>query len=935
MTSDCSRTPETRSPPIPDSSLDLERLTLLASHTDNTVIFTDAKRCITWVNQAFVSMSGYTLDEVLGKNPSLLQGPDTDQRMVAEIRSLLDAGQPVPELEILNYAKDGRPYWVAMEIIPHLDAEARLVGFLAIERDVTHVRERERELRNLRTAVEQSANAIVITDTAGNIEFVNPAFESNTGYSAAEVLGKNPRILQSGLQGAAFYQDLWSTIAAGRVWKGKFHNRRKDGSLIWESATVSPVLDQAGRPERYIAVKENITEKIAAEDALADEHARLVQVLGAASQVLIMATDSTGTLSLFNQGAENLLGYSSAEVVGSQTLLLFHDPAEVQRRAAELSEELGEEVSGFDAIVAQASRTGSEIREWDYVRKDGSRFPVSLVVSAVRNAEGIITGYLGIAQDISATRRAQKELEESEELLARTGEVAGIGGWQLDLATMIPRWTAQTRKIHEVAEDYSPPLGGALSFYPPEARPIIKQAIQDAIDHGKSWDLELPFVTAKGHSIWVRVVGRAEAVEGKTIRLLGTIQNITKRKLAEMEVEDANRRLLDATQRAMEANRAKSEFLANMSHEIRTPLNAIIGMSELLESDPSSPDAREYLETIRSSGDSLLFLINDILDFSKIEAGQLRLESQPVNVRECVEACRQTVAMLAAQKGLRLAVGLDPRAPASFMGDPQRLRQILVNLAMNAVKFTHAGEVVISVSVEEGDAPRLSFAVRDTGIGIAPDQQDKLFQSFSQLDASTSRRYGGTGLGLAISQRLVELMGGRIQLSSMPGIGSTFRFSIPFVRASPSAEPPGPSVLARQEGESLARRCPLQILVAEDNPVNQRLAIMMLKRLGYSATVAANGKEVLHALSNSPFDLILMDIQMPEMDGLEACRKIHELYPPEQRPQVIALTANALSGDRELCLAAGMDSYLTKPIRAEQLANAIEQAHSLRSLRPG
>ncbi len=914
------------------TQLDFERLSLLASHTDNTVIFTDASRRITWVNQAFVSLTGYTQDDVLGKTPSFLQGPETDQRIVKRMRAALNAGRPVPELEILNYAKDGRPYWVALEITPHRDAAGTLLGFMSIERDVTHIRQRERELRNLRAAVEQSANAIVITDAAGNIEFVNPAFEANTGYSAQEVLGNNPRILKSGLQGPEFYRHLWSTISSGRVWKGKFHNRRRDGTLFWESSTISPVLDREGRPERYIAVKENISEKIEAEEALAEEHSRLVHVLGNASQVAIIATDCQGTISIFNSGAENLLGYSSAEVVGTQTQLLFHDPTEIEQRGRVVSAELGREVSGFEAIVSTAARAGSEIREWTYLRKDGSRFPISMVVSAVHNAEGILTGYLGIAQDISATRQAQKELEESEKLLARTGEVAGIGGWELDLATMLPRWTTQTRKIHEVAEDYFPPLGGALSFYTPDARPVIKQAIQDAIDRGKSWDLELPFVTAKGNPIWVRVMGQAEVVDGKTVRLVGTFQNITKRKLAEMEVEETNRKLIDASQRAMAANRAKSEFLANMSHEIRTPLNAIIGMSELLESDPSGPDAREYLQTIRSSGDSLLFLINDILDFSKIEASQLTLESQPMNVRECVEACRQTVAMLAAQKGLRLAVGLDPRTPDCFMGDPQRLRQVLVNLAMNAVKFTHTGEVVISVSVEEGDTPRLSFAVRDTGIGIPPDQQDKLFQSFSQIDASTSRRYGGTGLGLAISQRLVELMGGRIQLSSMPGIGSTFRFSIPLILPAHPVSSPA-SASPAQEHCDLAQRCPLHILVAEDNPVNQRLAVMMLKRLGYTAGLAANGKEVLHALAKTAFDLVLMDIQMPEMDGLEASRKIRELYQPDRCPQVVALTANALSGDRDLCLASGMDGYLSKPIRIEQLTRAIEQAYARRGLR--
>jgi PAS domain S-box-containing protein len=748
-------------------------------------------------------------------------------------------------------------------------------------------------------------------------------------------------------------------------------------------------------------------------------------------------------------------------------------------------------------------------------RKDGGVLWAENSARMVRNEDGRIVCYEGALRDISQRKNMEEELQKYQHRLEvlveeRTQDLTQINDQMqreiaerqraertaqeserrlADIINFLPdptlvvdgesRVIAWNRAIEEMTGVPAEKMLGkgdheyAIPFYGTR-RPILIDLVSVPIEEFEekyahvqrdgsilAGETYVPSL-AKGPAYLFATASALRDSKGNIVGAIETIRDITDRKRAEEELQKAKGAAEAATQ-------AKSAFLASMSHEIRTPMNAIIGMTSLLLDTSLSDEQRDYTATIRDSGDSLLSIINDILDFSKIEAGRMELEYQPFDLHECVESACELLAGEAARKGLDISCAIGEEVPVSIVGDVTRLRQILVNLIGNAVKFTDRGEVAVSIRAEKPEADgllRLDFAVRDTGIGIPPDRADRLFQSFSQVDTSTARRHGGTGLGLAISKRLSELMGGTMWVESegVPGKGSTFHFSIP-AKAAPQAvsrpylrEAPvhlnGKKVLVVDDNETnrqilrhqmekwgmaiqdtgspgealtwirrgdafdlvvldvrmpemdgvtlaaemrkirnlkemplvmvtslgrretgvedlgvtaflskpikpsqlydtvmeifhteekveakkaqasvfdaaMARRLPLRILLAEDNAINQKLVVVILKKLGYRADLAANGLEVLSALRRQMYDVILMDVQMPELDGLAATREICRNWPAGRRPRIIALTASALKEDCDSCLEAGMDDFLGKPIRVEELVAALEKCRTL------
>ncbi len=635
------------------------------------------------------------------------------------------------------------------------------------------------KIKLLMAAVEQAAHTVVITDKNGTIEYVNPAFSEITGFSKEEALGQNPRILKSGFHDAEFYENLWKTINSGKVWKGRFQNMKKDGSLYWEDAVISPLQNNDGQITHFIAIKSDVTDVVRLEHKL-NKKLREWQAIMDHAGVGILLVRNRRILAA-NKMLATILSADEEELVGRQTRLFYHSEEEYQLIMRKWYPRLikGETV----AFEHKTVLPGGDLRHFQVVGK----------VSRPGNLETMETVW--VLHDISEIKRLQKDLEAAKE--------------------------------------------------------------------------------------------RAEA-----------------------------------------ASRAKSEFLANMSHEIRTPLNGVIGMLHLLSSTSLDEDQKNYVAKAATSADILLAILNDILDFSKIEAGKLVLEEIDFNLHLLIEMLVSSMRLVAMQKNLDLRVDIDEHVVECLRGDSTRLRQVLMNLLSNAVKFTEEGwiELVVNQKREDKHGVELYFSVEDTGRGIPAEKREELFDEFTQVDASTTRKFGGTGLGLAISRKLVHLLGGEIGVESEIGMGTKFWFTACFKKGDTKSEGCQVRTQAALVDNKVLKRikdhgCSKRVLVVDDNQVNQQVVVAMLRKLGIRAEAVSNGKEAVEALSVIPYDMVFMDIQMPIMDGMEATRKIKG---PDSRAinpdiPVVALTAHAFREEIKQFMEAGMDDHLAKPVVPEKL----------------
>ena len=771
------------------------------------------------------------------------------------------------------------------------------------------------ELSKLSLVVAQNPNAIVITDLQSNIEYVNDAFVRNTGFRREDVLGKNPRLLQSGQTPLATYQDMWQTLVSAKTWTGEFINHTREGAQRIEAAIIIPLIQRDGQVSHYVAIKEDITDKRAQEDQLRKLYLAVEQ-----SPESIVITNLDAQIEYVNAAFTRVTGYSREEALGLNPRVLQSGRTPKATYGAM-----------WEALVRGEGWRGELINK----RKDGSEYLELATMAPISQPDGRITHYLAIKEDITDKKRMSDELDRYrlnlEELVtSRTAaldaalqeqnavfEAASVG-------IVLLRDRVIVRCNHRMEEMFGYAPGEQIgqptrSLYPDDASYLeIGQIISSQSIQGQVIGAESKMVRKDGTPFWVRMSGRVIESGELAGGMVGIFEDMTAERAAMDEIRQAHA-LAEA------ANRSKSEFLANMSHEIRTPMNAIIGMSYLALQTGLDKKQRNYIDKVHRSGENLLRIINDILDFSKIEAGKLSMEATDFNLDTVMDSLSQMVSLKTEDKGLELHFQIAAGVPNGLVGDPLRLGQVLVNLGNNAVKFTERGEIVVGIDTvaEHDDGVELHFWVRDTGIGMTPEQCDKMFQSFSQADASTTRKYGGTGLGLAICKNLVQLMRGKIWVESVAGQGSTFHFHARFgVHANPQNR------RMFQADELMGVR----VLLVDDNATSREILSVMVKTFGLEVDVASGGAQALQLVTaanqrNQPYDLVLTDWKMPAMDGIELVRQLQSKTGPTT-PAVVMVSAygrdDALGAAQQQQV--DIRAVLTKPVTPSSLLEAIGEA---------
>ena len=803
-------------------------------------------------------------------------------------------------------------------------SHARLIA--EIEERLLAERRQHASERRLSDAFDQAPIGMVILAPNGEFLRVNPAYCQIVGYSDAELLGMTVHQLTHS-DDIVRNQEAMSSLSRGETHSYQIEQRyiRSDGQtahVLLFATFMSRVED--GCPHFFCQIQDVTTQRLV-QQQLRDSEAKARAILETAIDAIV-SVDQDGIVASANPAAEHMFGYSAQEFAGRHVSEFMPD-LDTPGRAASKSPKLN----------GEAAKVNGARREVFGRRGDGSTFPLELSMSQLSNGHPRM--FTCIAHDI--TRR--KADEQIRARLAAAVDYAGDAIISTDLHGAILTWNRAAENIfgHQ-AENI---IGQSMMILIPQELHHEESQIIEQIISGKPFEhYESIRLRKNGDRLNVQltispIVDSQQQVIGASM----IICDVTERKRAEEELRQAK-------EAAESANRAKAEFLANMSHEIRTPMNGIIGMTEVSLASQLTPDQRDSLETIQDSAKALLSVVNDILDYSKIDAGKMDLVSVRFNLSNKVDNAMRNLAVKAAQQGLKLRYDIDSSVPPWIVGDPDRLRQVMINLVGNALKFTSQGEVVVRVQNHDEIAADdkhcvLHFSVTDTGVGIPPEKHGLIFEAFAQGDSSTTRRYGGTGLGLSISARLVELMGGQIWVESELGKGSTFHFTARFGiscldpnqtcnnNLTELANLRGRNQLTMEnttEFDHLAVLPPcnvprhLNILLADDNPINQKVTRRMLNQDGQRVAVANNGKEAISALQQGGFDLVLMDVQMPEMDGFEATAAIRasEQISGKHIP-IVAMTAHAMNGDRERCLAVGMDAYISKPFQLEELRQAI------------
>ncbi|MEB3359967.1 MAG: PAS domain S-box protein [Synechococcales bacterium] len=968
------------------------------------VFWKDRQSVFLGCNQTFARDTGLaSVDDIVGKTDAQLPCTSDEVGQYRERdRRVIESGNPVLHYVTSKQKATGELMWIDTSKVPLRDGDGNIIGIVGIYEDITQRLQMQEQLKQRIAAVEAAMDGIAILPDGEHYSYLNKAHLEMFGYQYPdELLGKSWRVLYREEEQQHIEREISSTLTKQGYWRGAPISRRRDGSLFYAEVTLT--LSETG----LVCVCRDITERIQAEAALRQSEAQKRAVLSAIPDMMLLVDVDGVYLEVVKSGkvVDPNNAYPDAAQSSKVIDLCPETPDRVGHRLIDL---LPREVAEREMEVIHTAVTTGEMQiyEQEININNHTYWEEVRVVPYDRQVAMLMI------RNISDRKAMEAQLKASQQRLSLLVEQTPVAIVEWDLERRVVAWNPAAESIFGFTA--AEVLGRTLEFMLPEnCLAEVEIVIKALLEQRRPSQHINDNLTKVGDVItcaWYNTP--LITPSGQLIGAASMALDITERRRAEIKLRQSLEReqaialqqaqlyeqlqqktaeLEQARDAAESANRAKSEFLATMSHEIRTPMNAVIGMTELLFGTPLNAQQQDFVETIRQSGDALLMIINDILDFSKIESGRLELEMQPFNLRNCIEEAIDFLAPKAEAKRIELAYRMSAQVPRTVNGDITRLRQILINLLSNAVKFTETGQVVVSVALFPGsreascrsvashhlDAAHhheLLFHVQDTGIGIPADRMGRLFQSFSQVDASVTRRFGGTGLGLAICQRLATMMGGRIWVESNgvfggdppphwvlrhPAFqpGSSFYFTVQMMvedsgRPTPDPEPPllqqsdfqpklplQPSSLPAtmpssvpprnpaplQLDSRMAEQHPLQILIAEDNPINCKLALLLLQRLGYQADAVGNGLEVLDALQRQSYDVVLMDVQMPVMDGLTATRQIHQTWQVGDRPYIIAVTANAMESDRQQCLQSGADDYVSKPIRVDALIAALKR----------
>lgn len=1012
----------------------LKLLAKVVSQVNEGIVISDKHGMIEWVNEGFTDITGYSLEEVTGREQrSILRGPLTDKVIEKGIADKLAIGEAVVE-EVINYHKDGSAFWLAVSIKPICDDTGAIIHYITIQNNVTGRKEKEiaiealyKEVADYKFALDQSS-IVVIFNTDGKIVRANKNFCAINGLTEEELEGKDYRSISISMRDKKIVKPIWKNLVNGTSWKGELVNRNKNGQIYWADTTIVPLLDVDNHPCEFLVIQQDITERKKLETELISNKNKLEQAM---------------QIALLGSWEMNISG----ELVLFPDLRRLYDlPMQGDINPEELLENIHSEdrhrvLESFDICRTTLQKL---VIEYRYIKAGKVLYMISNITPRI-NEEGVYIGAFGTVQDITTAKLVALALKKSEEEKAvvlnntqtiiclhdmdgvllninaageKTSgfskqEVVGLNfklvispefhdefdkyiiniknnGTANGMMQIVTKSGAKRVWLYQntvYANNGNQPYVIASAIDITESvkarneverqQQIIRQIIDNSPNvifvmneekkiilanqtfgqyypyNEKETPLAVSLSTGPDDIFLGDVESIFELEDGEVIRLEGSLKNPASDKLLWFNIinkcfkEKSGKKyilafgmditgrhqiesdLIDANEMVERSLKVKDQFISNMSHEIRTPLNAVIGFTDLLADTPLNGEQAGFVDIVKTASANLLALINNILDLSKIESSNLSLESLPISITKIVNDVVKILQPKATAKGIEVRTQLDDNLPGKVMGDQLRLTQVMFNLLGNAVKFTDEGTIDIDCKLIAGSDIQkdyVAFSIKDTGIGVPVDKQKDIFERFTQANTDTQRLYGGTGLGLNITRSIVDLYGGTLSMESEPGKGTIFYFMLPFDKYIETENLNEVKLLDGEKILSINNNNPIHILLAEDNMINAMLATQVLTKKGFTLVHVVNGELALERVQQQHFDLILMDIQMPVMNGINATINIRRLPGTVSNIPIIAMTAHSLHGEMQNCYKAGMNGYVAKPFKSQDLFNTIIEA---------